>query len=492
MDKYIKLITQKHIVLIKLTKEEQMMNIKKCISAVVGLCVLFNASPIPVKAAVTTINEAVTTIPPEQLAANFHSAVLPKVMKNREIPNVFSTRDDKIVQINDYEWGVLYLTNKIRMINGLEPLSASTNLQDAANIRKNELKTLFSHTRPNGSTCDTVLAECGVTFNYAGENIAAGQEDPFTVVNAWWNSEGHRTNMLYQNYTHLGIGYSYNGNDLYGNYWVQLFTGNCTPASISLIQDNSVPYIITTDQSIDEIGLELSISCHHGTSYLPVIEEMCSPLDRSLLGEPQAITISYNGKSTTVNLVVYEPMTFEDISPDGWYYSSVAEAYYNGIMTGLDKKHFGPSDPLARAQFAVILHRLTGEENVEYRPAFPDVADGIWYTDAIMWASEAGIVNGYTDTGLFGPGDSINREQMAVMMYRFAQYLGIDTSGRADYSHFTDAKSVNAFAQDAMSWAIYTGIITGKDNGAIIDPQGNANRAECATIIMRFIHYCEE
>lgn len=469
-----------------------MINIKKCISAVVGLCVLFNAAPISVKAANTTIDEAITTIPQEEQTTNFHSAVLPEVMKDREIPNVFSTRDDKVVQMTDYEWSVLYLTNKIRVINGLEPLSASTNLQDAANIRKIELQTKMDHIRPDGSAFNTVLEECGVNFNFAGENIAAGQHDPFAVINAWWNSAGHRANMLNSNYAHLGTGCSYKYNDLYGNYWVQLFTGSCTPDSISLIQDNSVPYIITTDQSIDEIGLEFSVSCQHGTSYLPVMEEICSPLNRNLLEKPQTITISYNGKSTTVDLVVYEPMTFEDVSPDAWYYSSVAEAYYNGIMTGLDKKHFGPSNPLARAQFAVILHRMTGEENIEYQPAFPDVPDGIWYTDAIMWASEAGIVNGYTDTGLFGPGDNITREQMAVMMYRFAQYLGIDTSGRADYSHFTDAKSVNAFAQDAMSWAVYSGIITGKNNGTRIDPQGNANRAECATIIMRFIHYCEE
>ena len=159
----------------------------------------------------------------------------------------------------------------------------------------------------------------------------------------------------------------------------------------------------------------------------------------SLLKQKQTITISYKGQSTTVDIMLYEPMPFGDVSPESWFYDSVEEVYYNGIMTGLDGTTFGPTENLARAQFAVILHRLMDVPEVEYKAVFPDVKDGEWYTDAILWASENKIVTGYSDTGNFGPGDNINREQMAVMMYRFAKFLQEDVSQTADYSRFSDA-----------------------------------------------------
>lgn len=183
--------------------------------------------------------------------------------------------------------------------------------------------------------------------------------------------------------------------------------------------------------------------------------------------------------------------TFKDIDPTAWYAFSVNYAENNKLMTGLNSKEFGPGNNLARAQFSVILHRMNGEPAVTYSAKFKDVPKGQWYTNAILWANSIGVVNGYSDTGLFGTGDEINREQMAVMMYRYATYKKYDTSQKADFSKFKDASSVNAFAKEAMSWAVGSGIITGKDNGTKIDPQGKATRAECATIIMRFVEKYE-
>ncbi len=180
-------------------------------------------------------------------------------------------------------------------------------------------------------------------------------------------------------------------------------------------------------------------------------------------------------------------MSFGDVSTDHWYYDYVKYVYDRGLMTGLNENDFGAVQSLARAQFAVILYRMEGEPEVEYKDVFPDVADGQWYTDAIMWANQAGIVTGYTDSGLFGFADDINREQMAVMMHRYAEYKGFDISKKADFGAFSDAANVNEFADEAMQWAVGTGIISGKDEGTRIDPQGDAARAECATIIQRFV-----
>ena len=119
--------------------------------------------------------------------------------------------------------------------------------------------------------------------------------------------------------------------------------------------------------------------------------------------------------------------------------------------------------------------------------SFPDVAAGAWYAGAVAWASASGIVTGY-GSGLFGPNDPITREQLAVMLCRFAQSQGEDTaqSGMA-LQEFADAGDVSAFAREAMGWAVSAGLLTGKDGGRL-DPQGSATRAEAAAILMR---YCQ-
>lgn len=183
------------------------------------------------------------------------------------------------------------------------------------------------------------------------------------------------------------------------------------------------------------------------------------------------------------------PFTDVDMVSGSWFYNEVANVYEKQLMTGLNATTFGPYDSLARAQFAVIIHRMEGEEAVSYTPRFPDVASGQWYTDAILWAADTGIVTGYTNTGLFGPADRINREQMAVMMYRYAGMKGYDTGTKTDFSSYQDASSVDEFAVEAMQWAVGCGIITGKYDNTILDPHGNASRAECAIILTRFMNY---
>ncbi len=176
-----------------------------------------------------------------------------------------------------------------------------------------------------------------------------------------------------------------------------------------------------------------------------------------------------------------------------WFYDAVEYCYENELMKGKDTDCFAPFENIVRAQFAVILHRMQGAPEMEYTGRFADVASEIWYTDAILWAASKEIVTGYTGTKNFGPADNINREQMAVMMYRYANSLGYDTkSSQTDYSKFEDASKVTGYAQEAMRWAVGSGIITGKYNETIIDPQGYALRAECAIIIQRFMNAYEK
>ena len=137
----------------------------------------------------------------------------------------------------------------------------------------------------------------------------------------------------------------------------------------------------------------------------------------------------------------------------------------------------------------MILGQNTGNAGGGIYGEIPDVPNGQFYTSAVLWASqkEVGIITGYDNTGHFGPADQITREQLVTMMYRYAGFVKADRSIKKELDEFPDADMVNAFASDAMKWAVGTGMIKG-DNG-YLNPGGNANRAECATIIMRFIRY---
>lgn len=196
--------------------------------------------------------------------------------------------------------------------------------------------------------------------------------------------------------------------------------------------------------------------------------------------------VAYDGPVRSFTTTGSKPLPFTDVAAADWFYDSVKYAYNDRLMMGTDSITFSPYQNLSRAQFAVVLYRMNGEPQITYSPVFPDVATGTWYTDAVLWANSKGVITGYANK-MFGPADNLTREQMAVMMYRYANYLGKDTSVNGDFSKFKDASSVSEFATEAMKWAVTKQIITGKENGTMIDPQGNTARAEAAAIIQRFM-----
>lgn len=173
---------------------------------------------------------------------------------------------------------------------------------------------------------------------------------------------------------------------------------------------------------------------------------------------------------------------FTDIKSTDWFYPFVEYTYNNNLITGMSETEFRPSSNLTRAQFATILYRMNGEVS-SYEEKFADVPGGEWYSEAITWAANAGIVSGYNET-TFGTNDKITREQMAAMMFRYATYKGYNVETTASLDIFPDASSVTAYAVPALEWAVGNEIINGRTNGSL-DPLGNATRAECATIITR-------
>lgn len=206
-------------------------------------------------------------------------------------------------------------------------------------------------------------------------------------------------------------------------------------------------------------------------------------------GKGTDVTADTKFKEDTIVYAIFVKLPYDDVDMEtgDWFYDAVVYAYQNGLMTGLDKTTFGPYDTLSRAQFAVILWRAAGSPETAFDGRYPDVAPGEWYSDAVSWATKVKVIEGYTYNGYFGTADNITREQMAVMMYRYAKVQGMDISKTADLDKFKDGGSVSEFAREAMEWAVGSGIIQGKYNGTTIDPQGNTARSECAIILMRYL-----
>ena len=152
-------------------------------------------------------------------------------------------------------------------------------------------------------------------------------------------------------------------------------------------------------------------------------------------------------------------------------------------MAGTDTTMFSPNVTTTRAMIVTILHRLDGNPNAT-ASNFIDVEQNQYYTNAVAWASANGIVSGYGN-GNFGPNDTITREQMAAILYRYAQYKGYDTTQKNNLSNYIDAKDINAYAVEALQWANQVGMITGVTDTTLV-PNGSATRAQVSSILMRF------
>lgn len=194
------------------------------------------------------------------------------------------------------EWSVIELVNKERMDNGLQPLSVTEKMQQAVHIRRQEVKSYFSHTRPDGTSCFTVFGEVGVNAYGAGENIAQGYNTPSSVMKGWMNSSGHRANILTAHFSHMGAG------EVSRN-WVQMFAGCPEPKTYALLLPND-PLTVSKGTSIEDMGIMILAYCDNdGMGYIPLIEEMCSGYEKNTVGE-QVVTIVLEGYTDTFHVTV--------------------------------------------------------------------------------------------------------------------------------------------------------------------------------------------
>ena len=192
-----------------------------------------------------------------------------------------------------------------------------------------------------------------------------------------------------------------------------------------------------------------------------------------------------NGQVTVTVTFAETPLPFTDVTEGDWFYDAVRCAYETGLMDGVGDSLFAPNSETTRAQLVTILYRLAGQPAVSGDVAFTDVESGLWYSNAVAWAAQKGIVNGVSETE-FSPSGDLTREQLATILFRYAESAGYDVSASADLSGFPDAGDIQSYATQALSWAVAEGLLQGFEDDSL-QPGGTATRAQIATILMRFL-----
>lgn len=186
-----------------------------------------------------------------------------------------------------------------------------------------------------------------------------------------------------------------------------------------------------------------------------------------------------------------KPFFFEDVGEKRWFYPAVKYVFDRGLMSGVNATRFDPSANATWGMVVTVLYRMENAPVSEAQDGiFTDLKAGKWYNDAVLWAADSGVVNGYSN-GAFGPEDNVTREQLVAILYRYAQYKGYDVSARGDLSSFGDQNKVAKYAREAMEWAVGIELISGVTETSL-EPKGNATRAQIATVLMNFDRFVAE
>jgi hypothetical protein len=240
--------------------------------------------------------------------------------------------------------------------------------------------------------------------------------------------------------------------------------------TIQVAENGSKAFIITPDT-----GYEIRDVLVDGKSVGKVTEYAFSGISSNHTIEAQFVT----------HETVCAAKKFSDVDTSLWYHEGIDFAFASGLFKGTSETTFEPNADMTRAMLVSVLWRLDKEPNSTAANLFADIASGTWYAKAVTWAAENDIVAGY-NAELFGPNDTITREQMASILYRYATYKGYDLTPSKDLTAFSDAGDVSTWAITAMKWAVGEELITGV-SAANLEPAGKASRAQVAAILMRFV-----
>ena len=208
-------------------------------------------------------------------------------------------------------------------------------------------------------------------------------------------------------------------------------------------------------------------------------------IDVNSSGNKEAIQV-FKNKNVKLNVDNQKKeMNFKDVNTNAWYYPSIEYVYNKGIILGTSDTTFNPNTKLTRGMLVTILHRMDGKPAPKSQNKFSDVSKSQYYYDAVVWATEKGIVHGY-ENGKFGPDSNITRQDLAVILRNFAQYKGKNVNVTSNLNKFKDGNLVSDYAKSAVEWAVGKGVITGNNNGESLTPHGKATRAETAGMMYNY------
>lgn len=248
--------------------------------------------------------------------------------------------------------------------------------------------------------------------------------------------------------------------------------------SVSLLQNDSVPsfqgsfdyWMYTDSGKIDGIASNVSCLFYFTDEYLPGTE----PAD-----DPDTPTVNPEPPQQTADQI------FRDVKASDYFCSAVTYAYWHKIMSGTSADTFDPAGTTSRAMTAKILYNLEGEPETEYSPYYSDVPDNQWYSKAITWAKNAGVMAGYGKT--FGPNEPVTREQLASVLYRYSMYKRLDITFDPSFSlaQYTDASQISTYAYPAVQWAVQNDLIRGY-SATVLGPKDRTKRCDCAIIFQKY------
>ena len=259
--------------------------------------------------------------------------------------------------------------------------------------------------------------------------------------------------------------------------WVETTSGGSLEADTTYAKEGEWVYI-TVEPNLGYALEELTVTRPNGSELK--LERVRENYYRF---EMPGVRVTVDGSFVRTTL------PFTDVSLSDWFYEAVNYVYLNELMDGVSTTRFAPDTATNRAMVVEILYRMAGSPSVSGTSAFTDVSAAAWYADAVKWATDNGVVEGRSAT-VFDPNAAVSRQELAAMLYRYAQYKGYDVSigENTNILSYTDVAGVAEYAMSAMQWACGSGVVNGTAAG-VLSPNGSATRAQLATMLMRFIEY---
>lgn len=324
-----------------------------------------------------------------------------------------------------------------------------------------------SYTYGTGVTSFATPSKAGYTFKGWYDNADFSGE-PVTSISA----DAHDNITLYAkweyNYIYIPTVPSY------GVSAPKAANGTVSVSPANAVKGATVTVTVTPEKGYT---LETLTVTDKGGNALPLTDKGGGKYTFTMPGSAVTVTAAFMDDNAMLNF-------FVDVPASAYYYDAVLWAAENGITGGTDAVHFSPDASCTRAQLVTFLWRAAGSPVVNYAMDFSDVSGDDYYAEAVRWAASLGIVGGYGD-GSFGSGDTVTREQVAVMLYRFAKAQGKDVSVGEDTNilSYTDALSISDYAFPAMQWACGAGVMQGTDGSLL--PQDACTRAQIVTLLFR-------